>query len=706
MCPSCLLLGIGEDEYGHATSDLSGTYIDRYLLVEKIGEGGMGSVWRSRQSDPVEREVALKLIKPGMDTGSVLARFEAERQVLATLDHPNIAKIFDAGTTEKGLPYYVMELVDGLPVTNYCERNQLSIKERLTLFNHICRAVQHAHRQGVIHRDLKPLNILVADHGEARLKVIDFGIAKTTSSLAEETAITHQGQIIGTPEYMSPEQATGNAEIDGRSDVYSLGALLYELISGSPPFSKKRLRDAGLLEVIRTIQEEEPPPPGNQQPHSSLDWIALKALSKDPAQRYENPAALSDDIDRHFAGKSTIARAPGVTARLRKFRRDHPVAAIGSVVAIPLVAATFLLMSSWRSNSAAQISETPTVTTVADSGPGSLRDLIGRASPRSEIVFSPDMAGKTITLSGEPLTIDKYLLVIGNGVTIDGGGKSRLFNIEKDKVTLSGLTLTGGNAGEENGGAILNTGSLTLEKCRFVKNRARDGGAIQNKTGWVRVTDCYFSENVAENAGGAVYLDGIVSVAFRNCTFAQNRAHRGGAIFSQGASSYTNCTFTENRCESADGNTDSTAGGAILAMTSLYLTSTTVVDNHQEEGGGIFFEAGGHAIAYDSIIADNTATSGNIPNHPFPHFHDKGGNLLGIDPMLAPLGDYGGPVPTMPPMPGSPAVDFSPDRRDTRDGGVTKDARGRKRPIDGNGDGEAKPDAGAVEFDPSTDIKP
>ncbi|MEM7385257.1 MAG: serine/threonine-protein kinase, partial [Verrucomicrobiota bacterium] len=270
MCPACLLSEVAGDESptGNSSLDLRGTRIDRYLLQDPLGEGGMGTVWRAIQDEPIEREVALKLIKPGMDTRAVIERFEAERKVLTNLNHPNIASVLDAGVTKQGRPYFVMELVEGISITSHCQRQDLDLKARLHLFVDVCRAVAHAHEKGVIHRDLKPGNILVSSGSEGtgpRVKVIDFGVAKaTTDSMGnDQTLLTLAGQIVGTPGYMSPEQAAADPA-DVRSDVYSLGVLLYELLTGHPPFESDRLHRAALAEVQRIICEEDPPKPSTR----------------------------------------------------------------------------------------------------------------------------------------------------------------------------------------------------------------------------------------------------------------------------------------------------------------------------------------------------------------------------------------------------------------------------------------------------------
>ncbi len=341
-----------------------GTIIGRYKLLQLIGEGGFGSVFMAEQTEPVARRVALKIIKLGMDTRQVIARFEAERQALAMMDHPHIARVLDAGATETGRPYFVMELVKGEPVTAYCDKNSLTIRERLDLFAQVCQAVQHAHTKGVIHRDLKPGNILVSTQdGRPHAKIIDFGIAKATERrLTEKTLFTEMRQLIGTPEYMSPEQAEGSLDIDTRTDVYSLGVLLYELLTGATPFDPKRLRSAAYAEVQRIIREEEPEKPSTRLSHAAealpsvaaqrrveparlgplvrgdLDCVVMKCLEKDRARRYETTSGLAADILRHLAGEPVSAVPPSAAYKVRKFVRRHRVGVLASAaIALALV---------------------------------------------------------------------------------------------------------------------------------------------------------------------------------------------------------------------------------------------------------------------------------------------------------------------------------------------------------------------------------
>ncbi len=346
-------------------SEAAGTVIGPYKLLEQIGEGGMGTVWLAQQTEPVKRLVAVKLIKAGMDSRQVIARFEAERQALALMDHPNIARVLDAGTASTGRPYFVMDLVKGVPITRYCDEHHLTPRQRLDLFIPVCQAVQHAHQKGIIHRDLKPSNVLVALYdGKPVPKVIDFGVAKAAGQpLTDKTLVTGLGNIVGTLEYMSPEQAEINQlDIDTRSDIYSLGVLLYELLAGSPPFNRKELEKAGMLEMLRVIREDEPSKPSTKlstadglptlaanrgtEPakltrlvRGELDWIVMKALEKDRSRRYETANGFAMDVQRYLVDEPVLACPPSAGYRLRKFARRNkwPVIAV-SVILLSLVA--------------------------------------------------------------------------------------------------------------------------------------------------------------------------------------------------------------------------------------------------------------------------------------------------------------------------------------------------------------------------------
>jgi len=346
-------------------NEAPGTLIGPYKLLEQIGEGGMGTVWMAQQTEPVKRIVAIKLIKAGMDSKQVVARFEAERQALALMDHANIARVVDVGTTSAGRPYFVMDLVKGVPITRYCDEQQLTPRQRLEMFIPVCQAVQHAHQKGVIHRDLKPSNVLVAVYdGRPVPKVIDFGVAKATGQpLTEKTLVTGFGAIVGTLEYMSPEQAEINQlDIDTRSDIYSLGVLLYELLVGSPPFSKQELEKIGMLEMLRVIREQEPSKPSTKlstaeglptlaanrgtEPaklmklvRGELDWIVMKALEKDRNRRYETANSFAMDLQRYLSDEPVEACPPSLGYRLRKFaRRNRHVLAMSALLGLTLVA--------------------------------------------------------------------------------------------------------------------------------------------------------------------------------------------------------------------------------------------------------------------------------------------------------------------------------------------------------------------------------
>jgi eukaryotic-like serine/threonine-protein kinase len=350
-----------------------GSIIGRYRLIEQLGEGGFGVVFRAEQTEPVTRTIALKIIKLGMDTRAVVARFEAERQALAVMDHPGIAKVLDAGATDAGRPYFVMELVHGKPITRFCAIAGLSERRRLELFADVCRAVQHAHTKGIIHRDLKPANILVTEvDGRPVPRIIDFGIAKATGSLAKEP-FTEARQFVGTPEYMSPEQAHApGSDIDTRTDIYSLGVVLYELLTGVTPLDGATLRSAAWDQMLRMIREAEPPKPSTRASALStasvpgnpplpdpgalrgdLDWITMRCLEKDRSRRYQTAEGLAADIDRHLQGAAVLAAPPSGTYRARKFLWRHRFGVgAGALVVGSLVAG--LVLALWQAGVAAR----------------------------------------------------------------------------------------------------------------------------------------------------------------------------------------------------------------------------------------------------------------------------------------------------------------------------------------------------------------
>ena len=347
-----------------STGEGIGTVIaGRYTLVEVIGEGGMGSVYLASQTEPVKRQVALKLIKTGMDSRGVLARFDAERQALALMDHPNIARIYDGGVTPAGQPFFVMELVQGVPLTQYCDQQRLTVQARLELFVAVCQAVQHAHQKGIIHRDLKPGNVLVTEvDGRPTPKVIDFGVAKATEVKLTDMSLADVGAIVGTPAYMSPEQADPTSmDIDTRTDVYALGVILYELLTGSPPLDAKQFQRGAILEMLRMVREVDPPRPSTKlntaealpniaanrsiEParlarllQGELDWVVMKALEKDRSRRYETANGLARDIQRYLADEVVEARPPSRGYRLKKFVKRNK----GQVIAASLVFLTLV----------------------------------------------------------------------------------------------------------------------------------------------------------------------------------------------------------------------------------------------------------------------------------------------------------------------------------------------------------------------------
>ena len=348
----------------------SGSLIGHYRLLSVLGEGGMGTVYLAHQEEPVKRDVALKVIKPGLDSKRVIARFEAEKQAMALMQHLHIAQVYDVGLTPSGRSYFVMEYVKGIPITEYCDENKLTIEARLQLFIHVCEAVQHAHQKGVIHRDIKPSNILVATQDKQAVpKIIDFGIAKAISQpLTDHTFSTEEGQLVGTPEYMSPEQANiGNQDIDTRSDIYSLGIILYKLLTGLLPFDPETFREGGIDNICKIIREEEPKTPSTKlstisdaestemakcrqtdsrslkrKLHGDLDWITIKALEKDRSRRYGNVDAFTTDIRKYMQHEPVSAVPPDFVYVTKKFIRRHRTFVI-SVTALAVLITSIVL---------------------------------------------------------------------------------------------------------------------------------------------------------------------------------------------------------------------------------------------------------------------------------------------------------------------------------------------------------------------------
>ncbi|MGP1273733.1 MAG: protein kinase domain-containing protein [Phycisphaerales bacterium] len=420
-----------------SAAESAGAQVGPYKLLQAIGEGGFGSVFLAEQHGPVRRRVALKIIKLGMDTKQVIARFEAERQALALMDHPHIARVFDAGATDSGRPYFVMEYVVGDAITKFADAYKLAIPARLALFGQVCSAVQHAHTKGVIHRDLKPANVLVSMvDGKPFAKVIDFGIAKATASpLTDKTLFTEHRQLIGTPEYMSPEQADGSPDIDTRTDVYALGVLLYELLTGATPFDAKRLRSAAWGEMQRIIREEEPPAPSlrlsrdlralastaaargieptrlSTAVRGELDWVVMKALEKERARRYDTPAQFAEDVGRHLRGEPVLAAPPSRMYRARKFVRRNR----GAVLAVSAVAGALLIGimgTAWGWQEASNANEVlRSQQQRAERGVGEMMTLL-MGQPVGPI--RPGISADT----GQPHTTDPLEYAVGFGIQL------------------------------------------------------------------------------------------------------------------------------------------------------------------------------------------------------------------------------------------------------------------------------------------------
>ena len=440
-------------------SYVPGDFIGPYKIRQRLGEGGFGIVFLCEQFEPVRREVAVKVIKAGMDTEQVVGRFEAERQALAVMDHSAIAKIFDAGATDDGRPYFVMELVRGVPLNEYCDKQKLNLEQRLDLFARICDGVQHAHQKGVIHRDLKPGNILVtdADRAEPQPKIIDFGIAKATSkSLAEKEVFTLEGQLIGTPEYMSPEQAEmTSADIDTRTDVYALGIVLYELLTGRLPFDPKSLRSKGLSEIQRIIREEDPPRPSTRLTaiqevsdtgqiasqrkttvdalsstlRRELEWIPLRAIRKDRTDRYSSAEALAADVRRYLDGEPLEAGPESTSYRLRKFARRHRVAFVTSSlvaasIVLGLIGTTIFAVEANRQRNIA-VERLTSLQSLVEAMSGSINDSVknlegGMAVRRQMLAAAEEQLGllnAEAEASGDPVlfhTVGRALVSMGD----------------------------------------------------------------------------------------------------------------------------------------------------------------------------------------------------------------------------------------------------------------------------------------------------
>jgi serine/threonine protein kinase len=486
-----------------ATGQTAGRTIGHYHLLQKIGEGGMGEVWVAEQHEPIRRKVALKLIKAGMDTKQVIARFESERQALAMMDHPAIAKIFDAGETEHGRPFFIMEYVQGIPITSYCDQNRLSIPERLELFMQVCSGVQHAHQKAIIHRDLKPSNILITiQDGKAVPKIIDFGIAKATAqSLTEKTVFTELGMLVGTPEYMSPEQAEAGQNVDTRTDVYSLGIVLYELLTGSLPFDPKALRRAGLGEILRILREEDPPRPSTRlssmgdassssaqkrrlelpallrQVRGDLDWITMRAIEKDRTRRYGTPSEIVADIERFLEHQPIAAHSPSTLYKVKKFVRRHRVGVcIASTFAVLLIA--FAITMAIESKRIA--GERDRANREAETSRQVSEFLVGLfkvsnpSEARGNTVTAREILDKgadkiSLELQGQPLVQGKLMYTMGSVYESLG-----LFNRAQDLLenALDIRTKTLGSNHKDVANTLQRLGTVAYDKGDFAKARS------------------------------------------------------------------------------------------------------------------------------------------------------------------------------------------------------------------------------------------
>jgi len=437
--------------------EIVGQKIGRYKILERVGEGGCGVVYVAEQTEPVRRRVALKVIKLGMDTKQVVARFEAERQALAMMDHPNIAKVLDAGSTDTGRPYFIMELVRGIKITDYCDQANLPTKDRLDLFIQVCQAIQHAHQKGIIHRDIKPSNILVTlNDGVPVPKVIDFGIAKATEGrLTEATVYTQLHQFIGTPAYMSPEQAEmSSLDIDTRSDIYSLGVLLYELLAGRTPFDSQELMSLGIDAMRKAIREKEPVRPSTRlatlqrdeltttakrraveaprlihQLKGDLDWIVMKCLEKDRTRRYETANGLAADLKRHLNDEPVVARPPSKLYEFQRTVRRHKVG-FAAAAAIILALSGGVVVSAWQAVRARQAEKLAKerlaeVGKERDAKELARQDAEAVSKFLSEVFQSPDPArdGRTITVAE---TLDKAAKKLESDLAAQPGRRARL----------------------------------------------------------------------------------------------------------------------------------------------------------------------------------------------------------------------------------------------------------------------------------------
>ncbi len=546
-CPSCALVdALALSSQAVWLDESSSQRIGPYQLIGTIGEGGYGTVYRAEQVEPIRRTVALKLIKLGMNTRQVIARFEAERQALALMDHPNIARVFDAGTTETGRPYFVMELVEGIKITDYCSQEQLATRDRLNLFIQVCRAIQHAHQKGIVHRDLKPSNILVAVvDGKPTPKVIDFGIAKAIQGrLSEETQLTAENQFLGTPAYMSPEQAAlGELDVDTRSDIYALGVLLYELLTGRTPFEKHELRRAGLDEMRRVIREENPPKPstklGNLTPpelaatallhragppqflsgiRGDLDWIVMKCLEKDRTRRYDTASGLGRDVEFFLNDEPVTAAAPSAGYRARKFVRRHRLG-LGVALGLSIVLIVGTAVSTWQAVRATRaereearlrgIAEAAEKTSKADAAKSSqvarfLKDMLNGVGPSVALGRDTTMLREILTKTEKRVETD-----LKNQPDVEADLRNTLGNVyeELGDYEKAGSLIRGGLAVRTN---------LYGAKHLLVADSLNDLGAVLVDQGKPADAEALFRKALAIQVDLLGQEDPIVANSFNN----------------------------------------------------------------------------------------------------------------------------------------------------------------------------------------------
>jgi len=475
-------LDAGDSPGAEYLTEQAGGWIGKYKLIRKLGEGGMGVVYLAQQQHPIKREVAIKVIKLGMDTKRVIVRFEAERQALALLDHPNIAHVYDAGTTEAGRPYFAMEFVEGMPITDYCDQHKLTIKERLSLFKQVCQAVQHAHQKGIIHRDIKPSNILVSGRdGEAIPKIIDFGVAKAVDEpLTELTLKTEDSHLLGTPEYMSPEQADMvGKDIDTRSDVYSLGVLLYVLLTGVLPFDSRTLRDSGIENIRRMIREIDPKTPSTRlislgeeagkvaeqrsteistlakYLKNELEWIPLKAMQKERSERYRSASQLGDDIKNYLRGTPLIAGPPTSRYRIKKFIRRHKSLVAGVIAVLVVltagitVSSVFALKAQRRAQGLVSFVDFLTLDVL-----GSARDIKGRDATVIDVIDAARAKLETGEFKNQPMTAESLLRFrLGNLVKDLGYPNKAIPHLERVREIYLENGITPPSTGASHSGA-------------------------------------------------------------------------------------------------------------------------------------------------------------------------------------------------------------------------------------------------------------